>query len=174
MLERLEVMHSFNIMHNDIKMENILIGKKDSSKLYLIDFGLAHSFADEEGNHIAKKYLSKFSGNFLFASLNSCRGYNKSRRDDIESLIYFLVYLLNGSQLPWSEFETQLNSERIPFSELLRQRLHVFYTKKLFKMVPKDLEASCRKVLLYTFNEKPDYESLKQNLRKCIRKITSE
>ncbi len=85
-----------------------------------------------------------------------------------------MIYLLNGSQLPWNDFESQLGRERIPFSELLRQRLHVFYTKKLFKMVPKDLEAICKKVLLYSFNEKPDYDSLKQSLRICIKKITNE
>jgi serine/threonine protein kinase len=102
------VLHSLNIMHNDIKLENVLVGKNDASKLYLIDFGLANTFVDDDGNHTTKNYLMKFSGNFLFASLNSCRGYNKSRRDDIESLVYLLIYLLNGSQLPWSSFEKQM------------------------------------------------------------------
>lgn len=174
LIERLEVLHSLNIMHNDIKPENVLVGKNDASKLYLIDFGLANTFVDDDGKHTSKNYLMKFSGNFLFASLNSCRGYNKSRRDDIESLVYFLVYLLNESQLPWSSFEQQMGKERIPFSELLRQRLHVFYTRKLFRLVPKDLEFNFRKVMLLTFNEKPDYEGLKANLRKCIHKINSE
>lgn len=91
------MLHSLNYVHNDIKMENVLIGKHDPSKIYLIDFGLSSSYLDDDGAHVAKTYLAKFSGNFLFASLNSCRGYNKSRRDDIESLIYLLVYLLNNS-----------------------------------------------------------------------------
>lgn len=101
--------------------------------------------------------MHKFSGNFHFASLNSCRGYNKSRRDDIESLFYLLIYMLNNSQLPWSNFEQQYQHEQITFKELLRYRLHVSYTRKVFKMVPPEMVEILKKVLLYQFDEKPDY-----------------
>ena len=70
-------------VHNDLKLDNILVGHKDPSKVYLIDFGLACRYLDEDNQHIDKKYIERFSGNFLYASLNSCRGNNKSRRDDI-------------------------------------------------------------------------------------------
>ena len=55
----------------------------------------------EDGEHITKKYMNNFSGNFMFASTGSCQGFNKSRRDDIQSLLLFMIYLLTG-QLPWS------------------------------------------------------------------------
>lgn len=70
-------------MHNDIKLDNMLIGYKDPNVLYLIDFGLTTKYLNDDGTHIEKDNLSCFCGNFLFASLNSCRGNNKSRRDDI-------------------------------------------------------------------------------------------
>ena len=89
-------MHDLNFVHNDIKLENILVGHKNSNVLYLIDFGLASHYLDDNGEHIVKKQLFKFSGNFLFASLNSCRGHNKSRRDDVEAAFYVLIYLLNN------------------------------------------------------------------------------
>ena len=92
-------------MHNDLKLENILVGHKDSDRIYLIDFGLTQSFLDENRNHIEKANVRKFSGNFLFASLNSCRGNNKSRRDDVESAIYIMIYLLNNNYLPWCDIE---------------------------------------------------------------------
>lgn len=76
-------MHDLGYIHNDIKLDNILIGYKDPSQLYLIDFGLTCKYLDEDGRHVEKEFLKKFSGNFLFASLNSCRGNNKSRRDDV-------------------------------------------------------------------------------------------
>lgn len=85
-----------NFVHNDIKLENILVGHKNSNVVYLIDFGLASHYLDESGQHIQKKQLFKFSGNFLFASLNTCRGNTKSRRDDIEAAFYVLIYLLNN------------------------------------------------------------------------------
>jgi hypothetical protein len=64
---------------------------------------------DANGKHLEKEYVRKFSGNFLFASLNSCRGNNKSRRDDIESCIYIMIYLLNDNYLPWCDIEKKFN-----------------------------------------------------------------
>jgi hypothetical protein len=109
----------------------------------------------------------------MFASLNSCRGYNKSRRDDIESLFYILIYLLNSSKLPWSDFEHKF-LKKLPFKEVLKQRLHVSYTKSLFKMVPNDLLKILRKVLLYSFNEKPNYDEIRIILKNSIIKSFNE
>lgn len=94
-MDLIEKLHSLNIIHNDIKMENIMIGRNDPQNIYLIDFGLSNSLLDADGNHYVKKYLGKFSGNFIFATLNACRGFNKSRRDDVESFLYLIIYLLN-------------------------------------------------------------------------------
>lgn len=105
-IERLRDFHSLGFVHNDLKLENILIGHKDSKVLYLIDFGLAQLYIDRTTDvHIEKEFQKKFSGNFLFASLNSCRGNNKSRRDDIESAIYIMIYLMNDNYLPWCDIE---------------------------------------------------------------------
>ena len=51
--------------------------------------------------HKPKENLSSFSGNFIFASLNSLRGNSKSRRDDLESAFYMIVFLLSKNTLPW-------------------------------------------------------------------------
>lgn len=99
------MLHDLGYVHNDIKPENIVVGYDDPEKLYLIDFGLVQKYLDANGRHIKKEYMSKFSGNFLFASLNSCRGYNKSRRDDMEAVFYLLIYLLNQCYLPWNDFQ---------------------------------------------------------------------
>ena len=45
-------------------------------------------------------------------SVNSHRGQTQSRRDDIESLSYLLLFLLNGS-LPW---QVMLMKLRLSFS----------------------------------------------------------
>ena len=89
-------MHELNFVHNDVKLENILVGHEDSETLYLIDFGLASNYLNKNGEHIKHTQMNRFSGNFLFASLNSCRGFNKSRRGDIEAAFYVLIYMLNG------------------------------------------------------------------------------
>ena len=97
-------MHELGYIHNDLKLENIIIGHKDPSVIYLIDFGLSCKYLNEDGSHNAKEFINKFSGNFMFASLNSCRGNTKSRRDDIQSILYIMIYLLNKNSLPWDKF----------------------------------------------------------------------
>lgn len=102
LVERLRTLHEIGYVHNDLKLDNIVIGNKDPHNIYLIDFGVSSMFWEKHnGLHIEKKFLNTFTGNFLFASLNSCRGNNKSRRDDIESLMYLLVYMLCDNTLPW-------------------------------------------------------------------------
>lgn len=119
MLTLLEALHSLDFVHNDLKLENIVIGRSDKTKLYLIDFGLSQTFF-QDSEHTTKTYLRKFSGNFQFASLNSCRGFSKSRRDDVESLFYLLIYMLNASFLPWSDFENKCEQMYCSFKELLK------------------------------------------------------
>jgi casein kinase 1 len=82
-------LHSIHLDLYDLKLENVVIGADDPNKIYLIDFGLTSKIVDDEGEHIVKEYIRNFSGNFLFASLNSCRGFNKSRRDDIKSILKY-------------------------------------------------------------------------------------
>lgn len=72
--------------------------------------------------------LNKFTGNFMFASLNSCRGNNKSRRDDIQSCMMIMIYLLND-KLPWSDFNTKFKDLSKSFSDYLGERLELSYTK---------------------------------------------
>ena len=45
-------MHSIGYVHNDLKLENILVGNKDPSIIYLIDFGLSTPYNNEDGSHI--------------------------------------------------------------------------------------------------------------------------
>ena len=93
-----------NFVHNDLKLENILVGHEDPNQIYLIDFGLATRWRDPMTNrHASKIQLFKFSGNFRFATRNQCLGYKTSRRDDIQSTFYILIYLLNKNKLPWRD-----------------------------------------------------------------------
>lgn len=115
-------------MHNDLKPDNIVIGFKDPENVYLIDYGLGCKFI-ENGQHIKKVFLQKFSGNIIFASLNSCRGNSKSRRDDIQSLVYLMIYLLNKCQLPWSNFHLLFKGKNDKFKDYLRERNDVKYLR---------------------------------------------
>tara|TARA_B100000902_G_C27291557_1_gene907443 strand:+ start:1131 stop:1949 length:819 start_codon:yes stop_codon:yes gene_type:complete len=99
MLKRVEMLHNCGIIHRDLKPENFLFGLENKENmLYLIDFGLATAYK-QGGEHIEQKNGS-FIGTINFASINVCNGITPSRRDDIESIGYIMIYLLIGG-LPW-------------------------------------------------------------------------
>lgn len=91
-------------VHNDLKPENLVAGLDDPNRVYLIDFGLASLWRDVDSNcHVSKKQLFVFQGNFKFATKNQCGGLRTSRRDDIQSTFFILLFLLNVVKLPWMD-----------------------------------------------------------------------
>ncbi|ODM89883.1 Casein kinase I isoform alpha [Orchesella cincta] len=102
MLARIEYVHTKNFVHRDIKPDNFLIGRgRFVDKVYLIDFGLAKKFRDSRTRaHAPYKEGKNLTGTARYASRNSHLGVEQSRRDDLESIGYVLVYFLKGS-LPW-------------------------------------------------------------------------
>ena len=104
-LEALEAVHEAGYVYNDIKLENVMIQKcKDDSesdpKIVLVDYGLAMKYIDDEGNHLPNREMEKFGGNLVFASLDVLKFSQPSRKDDLLMLCYFLIFLLNGGDMP--------------------------------------------------------------------------
>ena len=100
-LKRIKTLHENNFIHRDIKPENFTIGlKKMNNTIYMIDYGLTRKFCDSRKNHIPYKEGKNLTGTALYASIYTHKGIEQSRRDDLESLGYMLIYFCKG-ELPW-------------------------------------------------------------------------
>ena len=102
LIELFEMLHSTGKVYNDLKLDNILVGDKDGSAsslcdIRLIDFGLCTGYLNSKGQHIKEVNKTPFSGNMILGSVNGMNFKSVSRRDDLISLTYLMVYMLTGS-----------------------------------------------------------------------------
>lgn len=94
-LNALEALHAAGYIHGDVKPENMV---QDRDRVCLVDLGLARRWTKEAYD----QRPGCFNGTARYASLHAHLGRTPSRRDDLASLFYSLVYLLRG-RLPWGD-----------------------------------------------------------------------
>lgn len=165
-LKRLEKIHGWGIIHRDMKPDNLLMGSTTSSTVYLIDFGVSSSILDKStGGHIAMKSGNKrIIGTPEFASIASHEGNTMSRRDDLQSLGYVLVYLAKGC-LPWSRKERS--------SKILKKKKTIDIME-LGQGLPGQVSEYLSRVNELRFEERPDYEALRDMLESALRENDGE
>ncbi|KAF5187349.1 Casein kinase 1-like protein hd16 [Thalictrum thalictroides] len=104
----LEKMHSKGYVHGDVKPENFLLGQPSTAqekKLFLVDLGLASRWRDGASGHVEYDQRPDiFRGTVRYASVHAHLGRTASRRDDLESLAYTLIFLHRG-RLPWQGYQ---------------------------------------------------------------------
>lgn len=102
MVSRLEYIHSTGYIHRDLKPDNFVLGLGEhKNRIHIIDFGLSTKYRNSDGKHREEQSGKSFIGTARYASLRTHEGYSQSRRDDIEQMVYVLIYLYRG-RLPWS------------------------------------------------------------------------
>lgn len=172
-LYRLENLHSLGWLHQDIKPENILVDSVKGRKLFLADFGTSGRWAtiDIDHNilqHVSYKRTNRIVGTARYSSINNHRGFTQSRRDDLESFGYVLLYFILG-KLPWQGINS--NSIRSKWDTIMNKKKT---TDIIGLCHHEDLDVCFSQYFQYIskldFDEKPDYKFLRKLFRKNIKK----
>ena len=122
-IDRLQYMHEHKFIHRDIKPENFLLGVYENCAIvHIIDFGLSKKYVQKDGSHIPYKDNKSLTGTPRYASINSHLGIEQSRRDDLESVLYMLVYFMKGC-LPWQNLRSDGNYGK--YEKILEKKLSV-------------------------------------------------
>ena len=167
MINILENIHEKHILHRDIKPENFVMGLNQNSKIvYLIDFGLAKKYRSMSTLiQYPLTLKKKFTGTARYASINALKGYEHSRRDELESLGYIFIYFLKG-KLPWQNIKVKDKEEK--FKKILQKKLEIS-SNELCLGIPKEFEIFLEYVKNLKYDEKPDYNMLKDLLYKVMK-----
>ena len=172
MVTVLQYIHDRHIIHRDIKPDNFVMGaNENNAHLYLLDFGLAKKYRSSRTliqYPLVKK--KKLTGTARYASIHALEEWEQSRRDDLESVGYVLMYFLRGG-LPWQGLKIRSKEDR--------------YKKILAKKKETSSEDLClgfpdefRQFVEYTRNleytEQPDYDRLKSSFYNLVTKKMGE
>ena len=167
-IDRIKYIHSNNILHMDIKPDNFLVGNPDDSIIYIIDFGLSRKFrSSRTGKHTPFTRHKVFSGNLIYSSFNVMRGIEPSRRDDLESIGYMLIFLYTN-RLPWSNLKSKNYMEINRKIFLIKRSLS---TETLCENVPNEMNDFMKYIKSLGFEEKPKYNYLTSLLEMMLSKI---
>ena len=153
-LNRIENIHKHHYLHRDIKPENFLIGIHEKSNvIYLIDFGLSKRYKNPKTHqHIPYREGRALTGTARYVSINTHMGIEQSRRDDLESIGYMLIYFLKGV-LPWQG----LKNGNEKYTRIMEKKLQI-PTEILCYGLPDEITYYLKYCKSLRFEDRPDYD----------------
>jgi len=166
MISSIEFIHQMCYIHRDIKPDNFVMGVgKNSNQVYIIDYGLAKKYIDNDTNeHILFSGGKSLTGTARYASVNALSGCEQSRRDDLEALGFVLVYFLQG-QLPWMGIIGK--DRQLKYSKICEQKKSTSF-ESLCKGLPNEFLVYFQEIRSYSFTQKPNYIGLRKLFRELF------
>jgi serine/threonine protein kinase len=168
MITVLQYIHDRHIIHRDIKPDNFVMGlNKDNATLFLLDFGLAKKYRSsktlEQYPYIKKK---KLTGTARYASIHALEEMEQSRRDDLESVGYVLMYFLRGN-LPWQGLKIKSKEDR--YKKILDKKKETT-SEQLCKNFPDEFREYLEYCRNLEYTETPKYDKLKSKFYDLVSK----
>ena len=175
MVNCIKAIHKCNVIHRDVKPENFCVGWGDQQdRLFIVDFGLSKCFRNSDGTHIPYRSGKSLTGTPRYASIHCHQGVEQSRRDDMESIIYVLIYLACG-KLPWQNLRRKKRPQKNSGAQTTAAENIDLILKKKMDISPevlcKDMHKNMCICLKYIqtidFDEAPNYEKIRNLLIGC-------
>ncbi|KAM6197175.1 serine/threonine-protein kinase VRK3 [Sarcoramphus papa] len=171
LLDCLEYIHENEYVHGNITAENIYLNPADLTQVTLAGYCYAFRYCPG-GKHVAQREGSRspHEGTIEFISLDSHKGAGPSRRSDLESLGYCLLKWLCGF-LPWSD---ELDKVETVVEKKEKYKGDVICLLRLCfrqRSIPDALQSYLQQVMALEYEEKPDYEGLRQLFKKPLEKM---
>jgi hypothetical protein len=134
-----------------------LVGKDTTAKtIYILDFGLAKRYRDEHTHiHIPLKENRNLTGTARYASCNAHNGLEQSRRDDMESIAYVILYFFKG-KLPWQGLKCKDKNEK--YAKIKEMKMSMT-PENLCEGIPIEFAKYLTAVKKLGFEEEPAYKS---------------
>ena len=172
MVNILQYIHDRHIIHRDIKPDNFVMGaQEDNAKLYILDFGLAKKYRSSrtlvQYPYVKKK---KLTGTARYASIHALEAYEQSRRDDLESVGYVLMYFLRGN-LPWQGLKVRSKEDR--YKKILEKKKETS-SQDLCKDFPHEFFEYVDYTKNLEYEENPDYDFLRQKFLDVLKGLNEE